>query len=184
MLGELLAERSIQINQLLYYCEKPENNSKKLLIWVKILQSVQLMKSMPWGALYGATLEILSVTPDLSNLFSYFNYSLEVSENITPLWPPLYSVDGVLCSNKKKVYLLSSFTLVPHSNISCENDKLELFDDVFELDITLPVRISRNNVNMQIEQRKNQHLQLVNSCEQVTATKKGNRVGSFLFDRF
>ena len=69
------------------------------------------------------------------------------------------------------MYLLSSFTLVPHSNISCENDKLELFDDVFELDITLPVRISRNNVNMQIEHRKNQHLQLVNSCEQVTATK-------------
>lgn len=100
------------------------------------------------STIYGATLEILSVTPDLSNLFSYFNYSLEVSENITPLWPPLYSVDGVLCSNKKKVYLLSSFTLVPHSNISCENDKLELFDDVFELDITLPVRISRNNVNM------------------------------------
>lgn len=123
------------------------------------------------STIYGATLEILSVTPDLSNLFSYFNYSLEVSENITPLWPPLYSVDGVLCSNKKKVYLLSSFTLVPHSNISCENDRLELFDDVFELDITLPVRISRNNVNMQIEQRKNQYLQLVNSCEQVTATK-------------
>lgn len=66
------------------------------------------------STIYGATLEILSVTPDLSNLFSYFNYSLEVSENITPLWPPLYSVDGVLCSNKKKVYLLSSFTLVPH----------------------------------------------------------------------
>lgn len=106
------------------------------------------------STIYGATLEILSVTPDLSNLFSYFNYSLEVSENITPLWPPLYSVDGVLCSNKKKVYLLSSFTLVPHSNISCENDKLELFDDVFELDITLPVRISRNNVNMQ----RNSHL--------------------------
>ena len=57
------------------------------------------------STIYGATLEILSVTPDLSNLFSYFNYSLEVSENITPLWPPLYSVDGVLCSNKKRYKL-------------------------------------------------------------------------------
>ena len=110
------------------------------------------------STIYGATLEILSVTPDLSNLFSYFNYSLEVSENITPLWPPLYSVDGVLCSNKKKVYLLSSFTLVPHSNISCENDKLELFDDVFELDITLPVRISRNNVSLINRKRYSNYL--------------------------
>lgn len=99
------------------------------------------------STIYGATLEILSVTPDLSNLFSYFNYSLEVSENITPLWPPLYSVDGVLCSNKKKVYLLSSFTLVPHSNISCENDKgvcirmlMQMIDCVIEQDPSLAAR--------------------------------------------
>lgn len=121
--------------------------------------------------IYGATLEILSANPDLSDLFSYFNYSLEVPENVTPLWPPMYSVDEVLCSDEKKVYLLSSFTLVPHSNVSCENDKLERLDDLFELDVSCPVRINRNNVNMQIEQRESQHLQIVESCELVAATK-------------
>ena len=123
------------------------------------------------STLYGAALEILSVNPDLSDLLSYFNYSLGVSDNIAPLWPPMYSVDGVFCSDEKKAYLLSSFALVPHSNISCENDKLEPFDDLFELDISSPVRISRNNVNMQIEQRERQRLQIVKLCEQVTATK-------------
>lgn len=121
--------------------------------------------------IYGAILEVLSINPDLSDLFSYFNYSLEVSENVTPLWPPMYYADGILCSGEKKVFLLSTFNLVPHSNISCENDKLEMFDGLFELDISCPVRINRNNVNMQIEQRENQHLQIAESCVQVNARK-------------
>lgn len=121
--------------------------------------------------IYGATLEILSVNPDLSDLFSYFNYSLETSETIIPLWPPMYSVDEILCSDEKKVYLYASFILVPHGNISCENDKLKPFDDLFELDISCPVRISRNNVDMQIERRKSMRLQIDESCELVAAAK-------------
>lgn len=123
------------------------------------------------STIYGAAIEILSANPDLNDLLSYFNYSLEVSENITPLWPPMYSVDGGLCSDEKKVYLYASFVLVPHSNISCEDDKLEPFDDLFELDISHPVRISHNNVNMQIEQRESIHLQIDETCELVAAAK-------------
>lgn len=123
------------------------------------------------GTIYGAMLKILSVNPDLSDLFSYFNYDLESSENVTPLWPPMYSIDGILCSSERNVHLLSSFNLVPHSNISCENDRLERFGALFELDISYPVRIHRNNVNMQIEQRERKPLQITKSCEQVTAAK-------------
>lgn len=123
------------------------------------------------GTIYGATLEILSVNPDLRDLFAYFNYNLESSENVTPLWPPMYSIDGILCSSQKKVYLLSSFNLVPHSNISCEKDQLERFGDLFELDISNPVRIQRNNVNMQIEQRESKPLQITESCEQIAVAK-------------
>ena len=121
--------------------------------------------------IYGATLEILSTNTDLIGLFSYFNYDLETAEKVIQMWPPMYFADGIIGVNEKKVYLQSTFELVPHSNISCEDDKITQFDGLFEVDISCPVRIHRDNVDMHIEQCKRSLLQVNELCEQVCATK-------------
>ena len=63
----------------------------------------------------------------------YFGYYLRKAERITLLWPPSYTVDGVLRCKKGQIALTSSFELKPQSNISCTFNQLSnLGDDRFE----------------------------------------------------
>lgn len=164
--------RKIYTNTSYYIIAKNKEIIQKIANYRENIAMSQIDEINALGSIiFGTTLEILSINADLIDLFAYFNYDLRMAENVIQLWPPMYSIDGVCCINEKKAYLLSTFELVPHSNISCENDKLTQFNGVFELDVTYPVRIQRDNVDIQIEQREKHSLQITEYCEQVTATK-------------
>ena len=47
---------------------------------------------------------LLSANAELVDLFSYFNFDLETAQSVLQLWPPMYSVEGVLCTDGKKAY--------------------------------------------------------------------------------
>jgi len=121
--------------------------------------------------IYGTSLQILSVNAELVDLFSYFNFDLETAQSVLQLWPPTYSIDGVLCTNGKKAYLNSTFELVPHSNISCEKDALKELDGLFEVDLSYPIQIRFDNVDIHLEQQHYSSLRIDEPCEQITATK-------------
>lgn len=123
------------------------------------------------STIYGTNIQVSFVNAELHDLFSYFNFDLETAQRVSQLWPPIYSIDGVLCVNGKKVYLGSTFELVPYTNISCENDALKEFDGLFEVDLSCPVWIRYGNVDIQIEQHQYHSLQLRESCEQITSAK-------------
>ena len=123
------------------------------------------------STVYGTNLQILSANAELVDLFSYFNFDLETAQSVLQLWPPMYSVEGVLCTDGKKAYLSSTFELVPHSNISCETDALRKFDSLFEVDLSYPVQICFNNVDIQFKQQQYSSLRMDQPCEQITAPK-------------
>lgn len=132
------------------------------------------------STVYGTNMQILTINAELVDLFSYFNFSLEIAQSVSQLWPPMYFVDGSLCANGKKAYLCSTFKLVPHSNISCEKAALKEFDDIFELDLSCPVQIRYDNVDIQIKQQQYSSLQISDPCEQITSTKVDvTETGSF-----
>lgn len=167
-----IVSRKVYANTSYYIIAKNQEIIQKIANYRENITIGQVDEINALGStIYGTALEILSINADLIDLFSYFNYDLKSAENVTQLWPPIYSIDGVFCVNEKKAYLLSTFELVPHSNISCESDKITKFDGLFELDMTYPVRIHCDNVDIQIEQRESYSLQLAECCEQVTTTK-------------
>lgn len=120
---------------------------------------------------YGTNLQISSVNVELADLFAYFNFDLETAQSVSHLWPPAYSIDGVLCVNGTKAYLGSTFELVPRSNISCEKDALKGFDSLFEVDLSCPVWIRYDNVDLQIRQHQYSALQIREPCKQIVSAK-------------
>lgn len=123
------------------------------------------------STVYGTNLRIISANAELTDLFSYFNFDLEISQHVVQLWPPMYSVDGSLCANERTVYLRSTFELVAHSNISCEKDAIKAFEGLFKVDLSHPIQIRYGNVDIQIEQQECLTLPSKETCKQIVAKK-------------
>lgn len=100
------------------------------------------------GVVFGATLIISSVSDDLRGTMQYFGYTLRKAERLSVLWPPVYSVDGVLHCNGSTLFFSSSFELRPRSNISCGAEKLESAGDFYAAQLSEPIRISQTNGNI------------------------------------
>lgn len=102
--------------------------------------------------IYGAELVCSDVSKELFELFQYFGYCLRKAERVNLLWPPVASVDGVLCCKANAVFLSSTFDLRPKSNISCFPEDLQREGELYKVDLSNPIRISQSNGNIiQIE---------------------------------
>ena len=101
------------------------------------------------GTIYGA--EIISeVSEELRETMLYFGYYLRKAERITLLWPPSYTVDGVLRCKEGQITLTSSFELKPRSNISCNFDQISNDGELYTIELHDLLRISQTNSMLQI----------------------------------
>lgn len=158
----------VYTNTPYYIIAKDRNTIQKVVKYDEYVSAGQLDEIDAFGStVYGTKIQISSVNSELIDLFSYFNFDLETAQKVLQLWPPMYSVDGVLCTNWKKVYLRPTFELVPHSNISCEKETLQKFDGIFEVDLSYSVRIHSGNVDIHLEQKQYGSLMISNPCEEV-----------------
>lgn len=105
------------------------------------------------STMYGAILKIESIDAELIKLFAYFNYDLCVAEEVIPLWPPMWTEDGVLCSSQNRIQLTSSFELVPNSNTTCDKQAISQREDLYDLNLATPIDIRYGNINIHIESR-------------------------------
>lgn len=106
------------------------------------------------GTIFGATIEIKKIASELKALFEYFNYELVASESVTSLWPPCWTEDGVTCTDQEKIYVCSSFELIPSSNISCNSHCINECNGIYEIGLSDPVRIRYGNVNLSFDRRQ------------------------------
>lgn len=97
--------------------------------------------------IFGAFIEIYSITSELRDLFEYFNYELVTSEEVALFWPPSWSENGITCIGQKTMFISSSFELVANSNISCDSSCLNQKQGVYEIDVAEPVSIRFNNID-------------------------------------
>ena len=102
------------------------------------------------GTIYGAEIIISEVSEELRETMLYFGYYLRKAERITLLWPPSYTVDGVLRCKEGQITLTSSFELKPRSNISCNFDQLSNDGELYTIELHDLLRISQTNSMLQI----------------------------------
>lgn len=83
--------------------------------------------------------------------FLKHDLSIECSESMDILWPPVYIRDNVLVSNSEKLYISPSFELIPHGNInSYVMEVRNVCKNVFELSFNDKVSIVEKNVECRI----------------------------------
>lgn len=99
---------------------------------------------------FGAEIVINRVSAELRDTLEYFGYCLKKAERVTILWPPCYSVEGELQCGSNKIFLTSTFQLRPRSNITCDFDQLSNTGELYAIDYPDTLRISQDNINLQI----------------------------------
>lgn len=125
-----------------YYIEKLLNYKSEIS-----LGNIEKFEALG-GTIFGAQIVITSISEKLRDTLQYFGYSLTKSEQVTVLWPPVFSMNNTLCCNDRQVFLQSSFELCAQSNISCESNALRKAEDMFLLDISAPVHLHHGNIDM------------------------------------
>lgn len=83
--------------------------------------------------------------------FQNHEFRVETSETMAVLWPPVFARDLVSVCPTEKVYMLSSFELVPHGNINSKGMNIQnLCDNVYEVTFKEQVTIYEKNVESRI----------------------------------
>lgn len=83
--------------------------------------------------------------------FLKHDLSVERSESMDILWPPVYIRDNTLVSNSEKLYISPTFELIPHGNINSHvMDVRNVCENVFELYFNDKVSIVEKNVECRI----------------------------------
>lgn len=105
--------------------------------------------------------------------FQKHGLRIENSETMDILWPPVFTRDSVSVCTTEKVYISSSFELIPHGNIEANSiDKQTLCDGVCEVTFKDLLIICEKNVECRIVKEKS--VINKNICEkpQITYTNK------------
>ncbi len=105
------------------------------------------------STVYGAEIEITTVSAELQDMMQYFGYYLRKAERITMLWPPSYTVDGEFRCRPGKVFLSSTCELRPRSNISCDFEQLSNAGELYVIELLDSLRISLTNATLQFSSK-------------------------------
>lgn len=88
---------------------------------------------------------------DSKTYFLKHGLSIECSEFMDILWPPVYIRDNVFVSNSEEIYISPSFELIPHGNIDSRVMKVRnVCKNVLELSFNDKVSIVEKNVECRI----------------------------------
>ena len=83
-------------------------------------------------------------------------FKVEASENMTILWPPVFTRNSGLICTTEKVYISSSFELIPHGNVTSDYiDIQNLCNRVCQLTFKNKVEIYEKNVESSIIKEEN-----------------------------
>lgn len=102
------------------------------------------------GTIYGSEIEFPEISEELRDTMLCFGYDLRIAERITLLWPPSYTVDGVLRCKEGQITLSSSFELKPRRNISCNFNQFSNDDELYTIELNGLLRVSQTNSMLQI----------------------------------
>lgn len=83
--------------------------------------------------------------------FQNHELKVETSETMAILWPPVFKRDSVSVCTTEKMYISSSFKLIPHGNVdSSYMDMKKLCDDIYEVTFRDRLTICEKNVESRI----------------------------------
>lgn len=98
---------------------------------------------------------------------------VEVSENMAILWPPVFTRDSVSVCTTEKVYISSSFELIPHGNVDSKGANIQnLCKDVYEVTFKDQVTIYEKNVENRIIKEERVINEIICEEPQITYTDK------------
>lgn len=129
-----------------------EDNIRELSSFTNIKNDSEVFSFITQGRQFYAVEFVIQFVEYLSALFfQKHNLTLESSESIVILWPPVSTKDSVSVCATEKIYISSSFELIPYGNISPGNVNIEnTCKDVSEIAFRDRLTICEKNVESRI----------------------------------
>lgn len=160
------------------------------------IQPLKLMKNIDFEeeisfitenkSFYGIVFSIKHTDYSVRNYFQNQDYQIESSESFDILWPPVFTRDSKCISFEKKVYVYSSFELIPYGNITVDGTSIETIDtNVQKIILDDKTVIYEKNIDVCIEKEKEELIDCVLIEPEVIYTKKysiPDNYDYFLFD--
>ena len=86
-----------------------------------------------------------------NSFFQEQDLRIECAENMDILWPPAYIKDDTFVIDSEKLYITSSFELIPHGNVNSDvTDIKSICENVSELIVSSSILIIEKNVECRI----------------------------------
>lgn len=100
---------------------------------------------------WGGTLTVRERSVRAENLLNEWGYRLGISETLTLLWPPVVQAGEVSKAYSNRVFLFSSFSLVPGGNINLREDQVAAVGEgVWRVLVDARAKIYRKNAEIVI----------------------------------
>lgn len=91
----------------------------------------------------------------IKEFFQKHGIIVEYSESLDILWPPVFSRDSITVSDAEKIYLSTSFELIPNGNINAnDTDISSICEGVSEISLHDRTSVVEKNVNCTILQEE------------------------------
>lgn len=96
---------------------------------------------------YAVQFEITEAGEDIIWFLQRHHFSIETSESLTVLWPPVFTRDNTVVCDSDFLYVSASFDFIPHGNIDVEQSELmSCSDGVHKFQLNDQVTITEKNI--------------------------------------
>lgn len=105
--------------------------------------------------------------------FQNHEFEVKTAETMDILWPPVFTRNSVAISKTDKVYIKSSFELIPHGNVEANGVHIrKLCGDVCEVEFSDGVTICEKNITSRIIKEDHVSKECIYEEPQITYTNK------------
>lgn len=101
---------------------------------------------------YGITFSIKYADYSLKLFFQKNDYRIEISESFDILWPPVYTIDSEFICTDDKIYVSSSFKLIPYGNTDIDESLMhKVNENLLEISINDSNVVYEKNIEVFIK---------------------------------
>ncbi len=141
-----------------YFIAWPRQNTAQIKLKnypdVKIDEMLQF-KTMGNCTVWALVATFTNKNPQIDSLLQSWGYNLNISEELSLLWPPAFESEDMFIVSAKTAYVFSSFALQASGNTNISSNAIHKVDDyVTKIDIQDKIKILKKNVEMTISSMK------------------------------
>lgn len=104
---------------------------------------------------YALTMRFTAKDYNVSRVLLDSEYQLEYAEKAVVLWPPMITCDDQILCEADKLYLHTSFELLSHGNINCDDGFIDnMGNGLYQVQVDDDIKIFRKNAELIINRTK------------------------------